>query len=81
MFAKLKAAWSRFTNKPAGASDAAGESDVEYKGYRIRPAPYRTGGEFQTAGVIRKDAPGDERKHEFIERRDADRVTTRSEHN
>lgn len=67
MFSKLKAAWTRL----AGASGAATPGQptgpaVEYNGYRIRPAPYRSGGQFQTAGVIEKDFPDGPKEHKFI---------------
>ena len=39
---------------------------VEYKGYRIRPAPFRAEGQFQTAGVIEKDFPDGTKEHRFI---------------
>jgi hypothetical protein len=39
---------------------------VEYKGYRIRPAPYPATGGFQTAGVIEKDFPEGLKEHRFI---------------
>lgn len=39
---------------------------VEYKGYRIRPAPYSSGGQFQTAGTIEKDFPEGTKEHRFV---------------
>jgi hypothetical protein len=45
--------------------EAPGEA-VEYKGFRIRPAPYRTEGQFQTAGVIEKDFPDGMKEHRFV---------------
>ena len=39
---------------------------VEYKGYRLRPAPYPSGGQFQTAGTIEKDTDGGLREHRFV---------------
>ena len=38
----------------------------EYKGFRIRPMPFRAEGQFQTAGVIEKDTGGAVREHRFI---------------
>ena len=39
---------------------------VEYKGYRIRPTPFREGGQIQTAGVIEKDTDAGVREHRFV---------------
>jgi hypothetical protein len=67
MFAKLKAVWSRLT-APGQAQPESGPAaePVEYKGYRIRPTPYRNDGVYQTAGVIEKDAPDGVKTHRFI---------------
>jgi hypothetical protein len=67
MLAKLKAAWSRLTAaRPSREEDAAAAPATEYKGYRIRPMPYRTNGVYQTAGVIEKDAPEGVKSHRFV---------------
>jgi hypothetical protein len=67
MFSKLKAAWSRWAGEPGSATPAAPTGPaVEYNGYRIRPAPYRSAGQFQTAGVIEKDFPEGTKEHKFI---------------
>ena len=62
MFAKLKSLFSG-----GGGDDAAppGET-VEYNGFRIKPAPYRNNGVFQTAGTIEKDGPDGVREHRFV---------------
>jgi hypothetical protein len=39
---------------------------VEYKGYRITPAPYAASGGFQTAGTIVKDFPDGAKEHRFV---------------
>ena len=39
---------------------------LEYNGYRIRAAPFRDGGQFQTAGIIEKDFPDGMKEHRFI---------------
>jgi len=65
VLAILKAAWSRLK----GASDGGGGPPipaVEYKGYRIRPEPYRTKDHYQTAGTIEKVTPSGIREHRFI---------------
>ena len=63
MFSKLKAAWSSLTGPGSGEPPAAA---VEYKGYRIRPAPYRNGSAYQTAGAIEKDTPEGLKTHAFV---------------
>jgi hypothetical protein len=67
MLAKLKAIWARLAS--AGGTGEGAEPPiavVEYNGYRIKPAPYRTGGHYQTAGVIEKDGPEGIREHRFV---------------
>jgi hypothetical protein len=66
MFAKLKAAWNRLAGGGAGDTDVATAPAVEYKGYRIRPAPYRTDSVYQTAGIIEKDTPEGVKEHRFV---------------
>jgi hypothetical protein len=67
MFAKLKAMWSAlFAGREAGDSGGPPAAAVEYKGYRIRPAPYRTNGLYQTAGTIEKDTPEGIKEHRFV---------------
>jgi hypothetical protein len=67
MFSKLKAAFSRLAGPPGDAAPGAPTGPaIEYNGYRIRPAPYRSGGQFQTAGVIEKDFPDGPKQHRFI---------------
>jgi len=65
MFARLKAALSRLGGGAGGAAEEAMPT-VEYKGYRIRPAPYLNNGQYQTAGVIQKDAADGVKEHRFI---------------
>jgi hypothetical protein len=47
------------------AATAASEA-VEYNGFRIRPAPFTSEGQFQTAGIIEKDFPDGTREHRFV---------------
>ncbi|HJZ31612.1 MAG TPA: HlyU family transcriptional regulator [Hyphomicrobiaceae bacterium] len=65
MFSSLKALWTRLAS---GSSPAAPQAvaAVEYKGYRIRPAPYLAGSQYQTAGSIEKDTPEGVKEHRFI---------------
>ncbi len=65
MFSKLKAALARLAGGQ-GAGEGPAEPPTEYKGYRIRPAPYRTNGLYQTAGIIEKDAPDGVKQHRFV---------------
>jgi len=39
---------------------------VEYKGYIIRPAPFLSGGQYQTAGTIEREIGGVRKEHQFI---------------
>ncbi|MFI4994638.1 MAG: HlyU family transcriptional regulator [Hyphomicrobiales bacterium] len=67
MFSMLKAMWTRLAG--ASGTGSSGEPDipaVEYKGYRIRPAPYLANGQYQTAGVIEKDAADGVKEHRFV---------------
>ena len=54
-----------FGAAPSPGVEAAMEA-VEYKGYRIRPAPYAASGGFQTAGVIEKDFQDGVKEHRFV---------------
>ena len=47
------------------AKEESGEA-VEYNGFRIRPAPFKAEGQYQTAGVIEKDFPDGTKEHRFI---------------
>jgi hypothetical protein len=67
MFSKLKSAWSRlFGGQGEGGSREPAGPPVEYRGYRIRPAPYRTSGKYQTAGIIEQDGPEGVKEHRFV---------------
>jgi hypothetical protein len=66
MFSNLKALWARLAGGPAGGGAQPAIEAVEYKGYRIRPAPYLAGSQYQTAGSIEKDTPEGLKQHNFI---------------
>ena len=67
MLSMLKAAWSRVVSGEVGSSTgAAAPPPVEYKGYRIKPSPYLSNGQYQTAGSIEKDTPEGVKEHRFI---------------
>ena len=39
---------------------------VEYKGFIIRPAPFKSEGGYQTAGTIERDIGGVRKQHRFV---------------
>jgi hypothetical protein len=64
----LKGLWTRLFGQGGGGAEdagAAGEA-VEYQGFRIRPAPYASEGQYQTAGIIEKDTPEGVKTHRFV---------------
>jgi hypothetical protein len=64
MLAKLRQVLARLGSRAADApSDVA---PIDYKGYRIRPEPYRTHDHYQTAGTIEKVTPEGVRAHRFV---------------
>ena len=67
MLSKLREIWGRLTAAGEGGESAGPAAPpVEYKGYRIRPASYRTSNLYQTAGVIEKDFPDGTKEHRFV---------------
>jgi hypothetical protein len=50
----------------AGAQPEKASEPVEYKGYLIRPAPYKNEGQYQTAGTIEREIDGVRKEHHFI---------------
>jgi hypothetical protein len=67
MFSTLKALWNRLAGGRDGPQpEEAPAEAVEYKGYRIRPAPYPAKGQYQTAGVIEKDTADGVKEHRFV---------------
>ena len=63
----LKDLWNRL----AGGGGAANREEpaaeaLEYKGFRIRPAPYSARGGYQTAGIIEKDFEAGMKEHRFV---------------
>jgi hypothetical protein len=55
-----------FGGRSGGAEAAPAAEAVEYKGFRIRPAPFKAEGQFQTAGVIEKDFSEGLQEHHFV---------------
>jgi hypothetical protein len=66
VFARLKGLFAGLTAGAGGGDAAPPAETVEYKGFRIKPAPYRNNGVFQTAGTIEKDGPDGVREHRFV---------------
>ena len=67
MLSRLKAALGRLAGAGDGATqDHAPAAAVDYKGYRILPAPFWNKSHYQTAGSIEKDTPEGLKKHQFI---------------
>jgi hypothetical protein len=67
MTSVFKALWNSLAGRREGASTSAPPFDVvDYKGYRIRAAPYEAPGGFQTAGMIEKDFPDSVKEHRFV---------------
>jgi hypothetical protein len=65
MFGKLKAAWA-YISTGTNKLEEPVAPPVEYNGYRIRPTPYRTNGQYQTAGIIEKETPDGVKRHDFV---------------
>jgi hypothetical protein len=57
----FSALFGRGGGKTAKAAEA-----VDYKGYVIRAAPYKTDGHYQTAGTIEREIGGVRQEHRFI---------------
>jgi hypothetical protein len=55
-----------FGSKGGGDSAEQPGDAVDYNGFRIRPAPFKAEGQFQTAGVIEKDFPDGMKTHKYI---------------
>jgi hypothetical protein len=66
MLSKLKDMLARLAGSAAGAASEPPIEAIEYKGYRIRPAPYRNNNVYQTAGTIEKDTAEGVKEHRFI---------------
>jgi hypothetical protein len=68
MLTKLKAALGNLLGGSGGGggSSTPAVAPVEYKNYRIIPAPYRNGSQFQTAGAIEKDTADRVKRHDFV---------------
>lgn len=54
-----------FGRPGAGQTEKVAEP-VEYKGFVIRAAPYKSEGQYQTAGIIEREAGGERKQYRFI---------------
>lgn len=66
MLSFLKTLWGRLSGGADAPSSTEVFESVQYKGYGIRPAPYRVNGQFQTAGVIQKAFPDGLKEYRFV---------------
>ena len=68
MLTTLKAALANLFGTGSGGrkTDLPAAPEIEYKGYRIIPAPYKVQDQFQTAGTIEKDTADGVKTHAFI---------------
>jgi hypothetical protein len=64
---------SFFGGRGQEAESASGIQQAEHKGFIIEARPYKESGQYQVAGVIRRDVDGVVKEHKFIR---ADRFTT-----
>jgi hypothetical protein len=67
MLSILRSLWRRLSgSRDSGAPDEPEQPATEYNGYRIRPAPYPSRGQFQTAGIIEKDFGDGPKEYRFV---------------
>jgi hypothetical protein len=64
---------SLFGGRSSDGHAASAAKQAEHKGFVIEARPYKEGGQYQTAGVIRKDVGGVIKEHKFVR---ADRFST-----
>jgi hypothetical protein len=54
-----------FGRRAGGETEKVSEP-VEYKGFIIRAAPYKSEGQYQSAGIIEREIGGVRKEHRFI---------------
>jgi hypothetical protein len=57
---------SALFGKLAPSPSQTAPEPVAYKGFVIRPAPFKTDGQYQTAGTIEREVAGVRQEHRFI---------------
>lgn len=62
----FKNLWARLAGGESEHPSEPAAEAIEYKGFRIRPAPYPSKGQYQTAGVIEKDSEAGLKEHRFV---------------
>src|SRR5215471_2774406 len=63
----LKSLFGRRSSPDSGETGREILGDpVDYSGFVIRAAPFKSEGQYQTAGIIAKDVAGVRREHRFI---------------
>ena len=58
--------WKSMFGGGSAASAPKASDPVEYNGFVIRPAPFKEGANYQTAGTIEKEIGGVRKEHRFI---------------
>jgi hypothetical protein len=58
--------WKSLFGGGAAESEGKANESVEYNGFTIRAAPYKSEGQYQTAGTITKEVGGVAKEHRFI---------------
>ncbi len=60
--------WKSLFSGKSSAEGTEGKpgAPVEYNGFIIRAAPFKSEGHYQTAGIIEKDIAGVRKEHRFI---------------
>ena len=58
--------WKSLFGGGSAASAPKASEPVEYNGFVIRPAPFKEGANYQTAGTIEKEIDGVRKEHRFI---------------
>jgi hypothetical protein len=76
MVSFLRSLIAKFTGGENPPQDEPPGEAVEYKGFRLRAAPFAAKGQYQTAGLIEKDTPEGVKEHRFVR---ADTLPSRDE--
>lgn len=58
--------WKSLFGGSAAPSPAKESAPESYNGFTIRAAPFKSGEQYQTAGVIEKEIGGERKEHRFI---------------
>jgi hypothetical protein len=58
--------WKKLFGGSADETEGKPGPPEDYKGFTIRAAPYKSEGQYQTAGIVTKDVGGVAKEHRFI---------------